>query len=145
MVSEYESFWQMNAYAVVGHQAAKGFPTLTYRGLKGLGKTVYPVDPSASEIEGDRAFPDLGALPEQVDGVVIEVPKEETLDWVRRSAEAGVQDVWIHMARETPEAVALAEDKGLRLRKGTCAVMYVTPGVTYHSIHKWIMKLLGKY
>ncbi len=28
---------------------------------------------------------------------------------------------------------------------GTCAVMYLTPDLTYHSIHKWIMKLTGKY
>ena len=28
---------------------------------------------------------------------------------------------------------------------GTCAVMYVTPGFTYHSVHKWIMKLVNKY
>ena len=48
-------------------------------------------------------------------------------------------------ARGEPEALALARKKGLNVHSGTCAVMYVTPGFTYHSIHKWIMKLLGKY
>jgi hypothetical protein len=28
---------------------------------------------------------------------------------------------------------------------GTCAVMYLTQGFTYHSIHKWLNKVLGKY
>ena len=28
---------------------------------------------------------------------------------------------------------------------GTCAVMYLTPGFTYHSIHRWIMKAVRKY
>ena len=49
------------------------------------------------------------------------------------------------MGTESPEALALAEEKGLNARSGTCAVMYVTPGFTFHSIHKWIMKLIGKY
>jgi hypothetical protein len=33
----------------------------------------------------------------------------------------------------------------LNARSGTCAVMYVTPAFTYHSIHKWIMKAVRKY
>ena len=62
-----------------------------------------------------------------------------------KATDAGIKDVWIHLGRETPEALALAQDKGINARSGTCAVMYVTPGITYHSIHKWIMKLAGKY
>jgi len=145
VASNYESFWSNRSFAVVGHTAQKNFPVLTYRGLKQLGKQVFPVDPSVEEIEGDRAFADLDALPEKVDAVVLDVPQEETRDWVARVADAGIQDVWIHMRRDTPEALALALEKGLNVRSGTCAVMYVTPSFTYHSIHKWIMKLTGKY
>ena len=61
------------------------------------------------------------------------------------AAQAGLRDVWIHMAHDTPEAVTLAKESGINLRTGTCAVMYVTPGLTYHSLHKAIMKLAGKY
>jgi hypothetical protein len=60
-------------------------------------------------------------------------------------ADAGIERVWIHMTRETPEALALAEEKGLEVHSGTCAVMYVTPGFTYHSLHKWINKLMRTY
>ena len=49
------------------------------------------------------------------------------------------------MAHDTPEAVALAKEKGINLRTGTCAVMYLNPGLSYHSIHKLIMKATGKY
>ena len=145
MVSNYESFWEKRSFAVVGHTAKGSFPSLTYHGLKQLGKVVFPVDPSADEIEGDRTYTSLDLLPEKVDAVVLEVPKDETKDWIARTADAGIKDVWIHMQRDTPEALALAEEKGMNARSGTCAVMYVTPGVTYHSIHKWIMKLVGKY
>jgi hypothetical protein len=81
MASDYETFWLKHSFAVVGHEAKKNFPRLTYRGLKKLGKVVFPVDPSAKEIEGDKAYPSLEALPEKVDAVVLEVPKEDTRDW----------------------------------------------------------------
>ena len=145
MASNYETFWDKQSFAVVGHEAKKNFPILTYRGLKKLGKEVFVVDPSAEEIEGDKAYAALEELPKKVEAVVLEVPKEETKDWIARAAEAGIEDVWIHMQRETAEALALAKEKGMNVRSGTCAVMYVTSGFTYHSLHKWIMKLIGKY
>ena len=43
------------------------------------------------------------------------------------------------------EAKRLAKEKGINALSGTCAVMYLTPGFTYHSIHKWIMKLARRY
>ncbi|NBC46431.1 MAG: CoA-binding protein [Gammaproteobacteria bacterium] len=145
MPSNYETFFDHQRFALVGRSAVKPFPLLSYRGLKRRGKTVYAIDPSAQEIDGDSAYPDLAALPEAVDALIIEVPKEETRDWVAAATQAGVHDVWIHMAHDTPEAIALAKESGINLRTGTCAVMYVTRGLSYHSIHKAIMKLAGKY
>jgi predicted CoA-binding protein len=145
MASSYETFFDLGSFAVVGNTAKKNFPVLTYRGLINAGKTVYAVDPSSETIEGDRAFADLEQLPARVDAAILEVPREDTEGWVAKVAEAGIRDLWIHMGRETPEAIALARAKGLDVRSGTCAVMYLTPGFTYHSIHKWIMKLAGKY
>ncbi len=141
---DYESFWQNQSFAVVGHKSRKNFPYLTYEGLKRLGKTVYPVDPSATRIEGDTAYGALAGLPQHVDAVVLEVPKDETANWVAQAAEAGIKEVWIHMARETPEALALAEKKHLNVRTGTCAVMYLNAG-SYHAVHRWVMKALRKY
>ncbi len=145
MASNYETFWENDCFAVVGDKAKQNFPVLTYQGLKKLGKTVFPVDPSVDEIEGDHAYAALEGLPAQVDAVVLEVPKEDTRDWVAKVADAGIKDVWIHMGRETREALALARDNGMNARSGTCAVMYVKPELSYHSVHKWLMKLAGKY
>lgn len=145
MASNYETFWENDCFAVVGDKAKQNFPVLTYRGLKKLGKVVFPVDPSVEEVEGDHTYATLEGLPSKVDAVVLEVPKDDTRDWVAKVADAGIKDVWIHMGRETPEALALARDKAMNARTGTCAVMYVKPEASYHSIHKWIMKLVGKY
>ncbi len=145
MASNFEDFFTGSSYAVVGDQAGKGFPKTTYNTLKNTGNTVYPVDPGASEIEGDKVYPDFASLPTKVDRIILEVAKKDTREWVAKAVEAGVKDVWIHMQRDTPEALELAKEKGINVRYGTCAVMYVTPGVSFHSIHKWIMKLTGKY
>lgn len=145
MPSQHETFWLNEKFALVGRSEAKPFPTLTYAALKGArGKTVYPVDPDAEEIEGDPAFKDLASLPQPVDAVVIEVPKEETAAWVEKAAEAGITEVWIHMGRETPEALAVAEEKGLNIRTGTCAVQYLDTSFP-HNIHKFLRKLTGKW
>lgn len=145
MSSNRETFWNNSSFALVGHSAKKNFPVLTYRGLKMSGKKVFPIDPEASEIEGDKAYPDFGSLPEKVDAVILELPKEETAEWVGKAAEAGLKDIWLHQKSDTPEALALAEKKGMNVRYGTCAVMYVTPGLTFHSIHKWVMKLTNNF
>jgi predicted CoA-binding protein len=145
MISEYEKFWRNKKFAVVGHSKKRNFPKLTYQGLKNLEKTVYPIDSSVSRIENDSTFTDFSSLPEKVDAVVLELPKEETKDWIEKAVDAGVKNIWCHMQTETPEAIAFAQEKEVNLLTGTCAVMYLQKGFTYHSIHKWIMKLVGKY
>ena len=145
MPSDYEKFWEHASFAVVGDTAKKGFPKLTYGALRQQGRKVFAVDPSVGEIEGDKTYPDLQSLPEKVDAAVLEVPKEETEDWVGKAADAGIRNVWIHMNRDTPEALALAKERDLDVLTGTCAVMYVKPGFTYHTLHKWVNQLTGKY
>lgn len=145
MASEYERFWSHSSFAVVGHTAKKGFPKLTYGALKEQGKEVFPVDPSVDQVDGDRTYPDLSSLPKGVDAVVLETPKEDTKDWVGEVADAGIRNVWIHMTRDTPEALALAKKRGLDVVSGTCAVMYVKRGFSYHAIHKWVNQLTGSY
>ena len=145
MPSNQETFFDHASFAVVGHSATKPFPALTYGGLKKLGKTVYPVDPSSNTIAGDKAYADLASLPEPVEAVVIEVSRDETEAWVEKAGQAGIKDVWLHMNSDTPRALDLAREHGINVRHGTCAVMYVTPGLTFHSIHRWIQKARGAY
>ncbi|NCO32982.1 MAG: CoA-binding protein [Armatimonadetes bacterium CG2_30_59_28] len=142
---DYRSFWNNDSYAVVGHSQRKPFPTISYGKLKERGKKVFPVDPSVQEIKGEVAYPDFVSLPEAVDAAVLELPRDETKDWVEKAAAAGIRNVWIHMGRETPEAIALAAEKGLNLWYGTCAVMYLSEGFSVHSIHAWVNKALKRY
>jgi uncharacterized protein len=145
MTSRHEQFWSHGTYAVVGHSAKAPFPTLTYGALKRLGKRVLAVDPEANTIDGDKAYKCLADIPEAIDGVVIEVPPEETRGWVEQAAGKGVPRAWIHMKRDTPEALALAAEKGIDVCTGTCAVQYVTTGLNVHGVHRALRKLTGRY
>ena len=145
MPSKHEEFWQHGTYAVIGNSAVKPFPTLTYNALKEQpDKVVFAVDASCDQIEGDAAYSDLNELPKPVDAAVLEVPREETAAWIERLAAVGVNNVWIHMGRETPQALALAEEKGLQVCSGTCAVQYLTSGFP-HNIHRLLRKLSGRW
>jgi predicted CoA-binding protein len=146
MPSSREDFWSLSSYAVIGDSgSAKKFPQLTYKGLKKLGKTVFAVDPGASQIDGDTAYPDLTSLPKPVQAAVLEVPKQDAARWMEKIVAADIPNVWVHQSTETPEALQKAEGAQLRCEHGTCAVMYVTPGFTGHSFHRWVMKLAKKY
>ncbi len=146
MASSREEFWNLPSYAVIGESGSgRKFPELTYKGLKRLGKTVFAVDPAADRIDGDPVFRDLGSLPQPVEAAVLEVPKPNAAGWMERLVAAGIPNVWVHQSTETPEALEKAEGAQLRCEHGTCAVMYVTPGFTGHSFHRWVMKLAKKY
>jgi len=145
MPSDRERFWTAASYAVVGHSSKRAFPKITYGALKKRGRTVYAVDSSAETIEGDRAYFDFAALPTTPEAAVLEVPREETIDWIEKAAAAGIKKIWIHQNTDTPEALAAAERHGLEVCAGTCAVMYNVPGFSYHAVHRTIMKLAHKY
>jgi uncharacterized protein len=146
VASTREQFWESSSYVVIGDSGSKRpFPKLTYENLKKLGKTVYAVDTGTPELGGDPVFTDLTSLPGTVEAAVLEVPKEETAAWVQRVADAGIVNLWIHQQTDTPEALQLARERGVRTEHGTCAVMYVRKGFSGHSFHRWIMKLSNNY
>ncbi len=145
MTSRFEAFWNETGFVVVGNSAGKPSPILTYSALKGrAGTTVVAVDPGREEIDGEPALDDLDGLPETVTAAVLEVPRAETAAWVERVAAAGISKVWIHMGRETPEALSLAREKGLEVCSGTCAVQYLSGGFP-HNIHRFLRKLSRRW
>lgn len=50
MATAREQFWKKSSFAFVGHSAAKPFPAMSYGKAKQLGKKVFAVDTSVSEV-----------------------------------------------------------------------------------------------
>lgn len=145
MQSKHFEFWKQPSFVVIGNSARMKFPFLTYQGLKNNGKRVFAVDTVLKAIESDQVFVSVGELPMRPSAAVIEVPSDESASVVAKVAEAGIGSIWIHDGCESQEALSIAKNKGLNVLHGTCAVMYLMPNAFPHCIHKWIMKLAGKY
>ena len=145
-MSTRQDFWTLSSFAFIGDSRGKrAFPKISYEGAKKQGKTVYPVDPAGGTVDGDTVYTDLSQLPGPVEAAVLEVGKDDTAAWVTKVADAGIKNVWIHQQTDTPEALKAAEDRGLRVEHGTCAVMYVRPGFNAHAFHRGIMKITKKF
>ena len=69
---------------------------VVYKRLRERGYQVFAVNPNANEVEGDRAYHDLGAIPGGVDAVVIGTRPEIADETMRECAELGIKQVWMH-------------------------------------------------
>lgn len=110
--------------AKVGHSVLKN---IIESGFKGR---VYPVNPTATEVLGLKAYSSVLDVPEPVDLVVVAIPAEKAVDAVRESGEKGVKFAIVISAgfRETGgegatrEAmlVKVAREHGVRLLGPNC-------------------------
>ena len=83
----------------------------------GFSGVVYPVNPRARAVHAVRAYPNVGAVPDEVDLAVVTVPVTAVLEVAQQCAEAGVKALVVISAgfRETGEAGAEREAELLRI------------------------------
>ena len=146
--SRIEDFLAQKRIAVAGvSRDANQAANAVYKKLRGAGYQVFALNPSAQEVEGDPCYPDLKALPEKVDGIVIATPPEAADQIVRQCAEAGVSRVWLHRSFGTgsvsPTAVKFCEEKGISVIAGACPMMYCKPVDFGHTCMRWALRLTG--
>lgn len=91
-----------------------------YKFFKSYYRKVYPVNPGATEIDGDKAYPDLSSLPELPDVVDIVVPPEVAREVVREAISLGVKRIWFQPGSEDEEAIKLCREAGVEVIWGTC-------------------------
>lgn len=140
-----DDFVAQQKLAVVGvSRQPKKFGTYAYKELRKRGYNVFPVNPQAATIEGDRSYPSLRHLPEPVDGVLIVVPPAQTEQVVRDAASAGIKRVWMQQVAASPAAIRTCAENGMSEVHGECILMFAQPVVTYHWLHRWLWQVLGR-
>jgi len=113
-----------NVFAVVGaSRDPQKYGHQVYRDLKSAGYKVYPVNPSAQEVLGDRCYPDLKELPEKPDVVVTVVPPQVTEQVVRACKELGIRRVWMQPGSESEVAVKYCKENGLEVIYNMCIMV----------------------
>jgi uncharacterized protein len=90
--------------------------------LKQMGYQVYPVNPNITEVEGDRSYPSLAAVPEPID--VVDVFRNSTYlgEVVDEAIAVGAKTLWAQLdvvsTTQEPERKALAA--GLNVVSNRC-------------------------
>lgn len=138
-------FIGQQSFAIVGvSRQPKKFGAYVYKELKKRGYRVFPVNPQAETIEGDRCYPSLDALPEPVGGVLIVVPPNQVEQVVREAAAAGIKRVWMQQGADSPAAVKYCEGSGISEVHGECILMFAGHVDSVHRFHRLVWKILGK-
>lgn len=88
--------------------------------LKDRGFTIWPVNPNDNEVLGERAFPDLSALPGTPDVVQVFRPAEEAPSIAQGAVAAGAKVLWLQAGLRSDEARAVAEGSGLEYIEDLC-------------------------
>ena len=88
--------------------------------LNSEGYRVIPVNPRASEILGQKSYPDLLSIPEPVDMVNVFRQPEECVEVAEQAVQIGAKTLWLQLRVVNLEAARIAEEAGLRVVMDRC-------------------------
>jgi uncharacterized protein len=90
--------------------------------LKQRGFTVVPVNPAADEILGERCYPSVAAIPEDVAVDVVDVFGRSAAagEHVDEAIARGARGVWLQLGVIDHDAAARARDAGLLVAMDRC-------------------------
>jgi hypothetical protein len=101
--------------AVIGaSQDRRKYGNKAVRAYLESGYTVFPVNPSATSIEGLATFPTVDAIPSPVDFVSLYVPPAVGLKLLPAIAEKQPRELWLNPGSESDELIEAAADLHLR-------------------------------
>jgi predicted CoA-binding protein len=143
-----EEFLAQTRLAIVGvSRNGSEAANIVYRKVRGAGYQVYPVNPNASEVEGDACYPDLKSIPGGVTAVVIATHPAVTDQVVRECAALGITRVWMHRSfgkGSVSEAAAqFCREHGMTVIAGGCPMMFCPPVDFGHRCMRWVLTLSG--
>lgn len=144
-----EAFLRGRRIAVAGVSRQPGqAANAVFRKLKTSGYDVIPVNPKASEVEGVTCYRDVGAVPGQLDGVVIATAPAVSLEIVRQCSDRGVREVWFHRSfgdgSVSDAAVRECAARGIGCIVGGCPLMFCEPVDIAHKCMRWWLQRRGR-
>jgi predicted CoA-binding protein len=120
---------------------------VVYRRLRDRGYDVYPVNPHAETVEGDRCYASLSDVPGGVEAVVIGTRPEHAEATVHECVDLGVTHVWMHRAFGAGSvdrtATELGRAHGMTVIDGGCPCMFAPTADGGHRFIKAVCTLTG--
>ena len=144
-----EEFLAGRRVAVTGvsREAGDHGSNVVYQRLRDRGYEVFPINPNADEVEGDRAYHGLAEIPGGVDAVVIATRPERAEETMRECIELGIRQVWMHRGpgggSVSKTAADLGRSHGIVVIDGGCPCMFGPTADVGHRIMRPILTLAG--
>jgi predicted CoA-binding protein len=113
-----------NIFAVVGaSRNPMKYGHQVYMDLRNAGYTVYPVNPNADEILGDKCYANLESLPEIPQVVDLVIPPEATNEAVKVCKKLGIRRVWMQPGSESRMALDFCKENDIEVVYGVCVMV----------------------
>jgi predicted CoA-binding protein len=88
--------------------------------LQHKGYRIIPVNPNETEVLGEKAYPSLLEVPDQIDVVDVFRRPEDTPEVAEQAVKVGARVLWLQSGIVNEEAARLAEEGGLEVVMGVC-------------------------
>lgn len=138
-------FLSQNTLALVGiSRSGKKIGNSIFRALQTNGYRVFPIHPAVSSMEGVPCYPNLAALPERVENLLVVIPPQQTEAVLLEALSAEVSRVWMQQGSSSPAALNFCSQHGMTAVQGECILMYLPQGSAFHRVHRWLRELFGR-
>lgn len=88
--------------------------------LQAHGYRVIPVNPMVSGILGEKSYPSVSSIPEQIDVVDVFRKPDAVMEIVEDAIQAGASAVWLQLGVVNLEAAGRAAEAGLQVVMDRC-------------------------
>jgi len=106
------------SFGLSSNQEKESYWIVSY--LKEQGYKIIPVNPTAIEILGEKAYPDLESIPEKVDVVQVFRKSEDVPPVVDAAIKIGAKAVWMQEGIVNEAAAQKAREAGLKVVMDAC-------------------------
>jgi predicted CoA-binding protein len=112
-------------FAVAGASRDRSkYGNKVFQALIASGRTVYPLNPSAPEVEGHPAYATIADLSEVPESLSVVTPPLVTRQVIQQAIAAGVKNIWMQSGAEDSQGSKLAREAGLNvIDDGSCVLV----------------------
>jgi hypothetical protein len=145
-----EQFLQQKNIAVAGisRNPSGSVGNLVYKKFKDAGYNVFAVNPNADEIQGEKCYRSLKAIPEKLDAVFLATHPKQSLEVVKECADVGIKKVWFHRSfgngSYDKASEIFCKENGIDAIIYACPMMFIQPVDFGHKCIRFFMKIGGK-
>ena len=124
---------QAKTIAVVGHSDRPHRTSYQIaQFLRRAGYTVYPVNPTVTDIDGQPCYPTLEAVPEAIDIVNVFRQPQHLPEVTEAAIAIGAKTLWAQLGIDHPQAAQQALEAGLNVVMNSCIkIEYLRLGIQH--------------